>query len=280
MSSGIFFAILLAAFIHAFWNTLLKSCSDEFSAILAMSLVSGIVALPILPFITSPEKESWPWIVAAAMLHTGYKIFLAKAYKIADLSQVYPLARGAAPIIIAIVLLTFFNETIVVTNLIAIVVISLGMLLMAFKGGNFVSGLEPMALVFAMVTAGIIAGYSIVDGIGARIAGTASGFILWMSIGDAIGMIIYAKLFHGNSVFRKLRGDWKTGSTAGILALISYWIAVWAFTQAPISLVAALRETSIIFAVLIAFFVLKEPISIWRWVSVLIITMGATITKL
>ena len=163
-------------------------------------------------------------------------------------------------------------------EVLAIGSISGGILLMAAKGGSK-GRMRGKALFYALGTAGFTASYTLVDGIGARVAGTASGFILWMVIGEAIGVAAYVVLMRGWAAFPALVPAWRTGIAAGSMSLGSYWIAVWAFTQAPIALVAALRESSIIFATLIAAFVLREPVSTWRWTSAAAILIGVVAFK-
>lgn len=278
MEAHVFFALLLAAALHAGWNSVVKLGLDRASTVLLLALVQAIISIPLLPFVTQPATEALPWICVAAALHTGYKLFLVKAYETADLSVAYPLARGTAPLIVTAFSFAFFGVILPATSLLAIVAISLGIFLMAAKGVT-TGGLSGRPLFFAIATAAFTASYTIVDGIGARIAGTASGFILWMVVGDAVGMVVYAAWTRGKAAFPALLPAWKAGLAAGAMSLGSYWIAVWAFTQAPIALVAALRESSILFAVLIAAFVIREPVSGWRWASAGSIALGVALMK-
>lgn len=278
MENHVFAAVLVAAFLHAGWNSVVKVGLDRVSTVLLLALVQAVIALPILPFMTQPAKESWPWIITAAVLHTGYKLFLVQAYAHADLSQAYPLARGTAPLIVALFSVAFLGVSFDHVSLLAILAISFGILLMAAKG-SAAGRMRGKALVYAIGTAGFTASYTLVDGIGARIAGTSSGFILWMVLGDAVGMIAYAAWTRGATAFPPLLPAWRTGIAAGAMSLGSYWIAVWAFTQAPIALVAALRESSILFAILIAAFVLREPVNLWRWAAASAIASGVALMK-
>jgi len=278
MDNYVFAAVLIAALLHAGWNLVVKVGLDRVSTVLLQALVQAAIALPILPFVAQPATEAWPWIFAAATLHTGYKLFLVQAYAHADLSQAYPLARGTAPLIVTLFSVAFLDVSFDFASLTAVLAISLGMLLMAAKG-SAAGRMRGKALFYAVGTAGFTASYTLVDGIGARIAGTSSGFILWMVLGDAVGMVAYAAWTRGASAFPALLPAWKTGIAAGAMSLGSYWIAVWAFTQAPIALVAALRESSILFAILIATFILREPVSGWRWASTCAIACGIALMK-
>ena len=278
MENHVFAAILIAACLHAGWNSIVKVGLDRFSTVLLLTLVQAAIAIPILPFITHPSPAAWPWIIAAAALHTGYKLFLVEAYTHADLSQAYPIARGTAPLFVALFSVMFLGVSFAPLSLLAILAISFGILLMAAKGSAN-GWMRGKALFYAIGTAAFTACYTLVDGMGARIAGTSSGFILWMVLGDAVGMIAYAAWRHGSSAFPALLPAWRTGIAAGAMSLGSYWIAVWAFTQAPIALVAALRESSILFAVLIAAFIMRETVSGWRWVSACVIASGIVLMK-
>lgn len=278
MDTTVFAAVLFAALLHAGWNAAVKVGLDRFSSILLLAIVQAAIALPLLPFVPLPAPEGWWWIGAAALLHAGYKLFLIQAYAHADLSQAYPLARGTAPLIVFVVSVLFLGVVFTSLQIAAIVAISAGILVMAFKGSD-TGRMQGKALFYAIGTAGFTASYTLMDGVGARVAGTPSGFILWMVIGDAMVMVAFAVAARGRGVFRALVPAWKTGLAAGAMSLGSYWIAVWAFTQAPIALVAALRESSILFAILIAAFVMREPVSRWRWTSVLLIAGGVVLTR-
>ncbi|MEM9578278.1 MAG: EamA family transporter [Pseudomonadota bacterium] len=279
MENQVFAAVLIAAILHAAWNSVVKIGLDRGSTVLLLALVQAAIALPILPFVTQPAVEAWPWIIASALLHTGYKLFLVQAYAHTDLSQAYPLARGTAPLIVTLFSVMFLGVTFDIASLAAILCVSAGILLMAVKGSS-VGRMGSAALFYTIGTAGFTASYTLVDGIGARIAGISSGFILWMAIGDALGMTLYALWSRGTAAFPAMVPAWRTGIAAGALSLGSYWIAIWAFTQAPIALVAALRESSILFAVLIAAFILREPVSRWRWLSAAAIAGGVALMKL
>ncbi len=278
VENHVFLAVLLAAFMHAGWNSLVKVGFDRVSTLLLMSLVQAAIAIPVLPFVTQPTIESWIWILASAALHIGYKVFLMQAYAHADLSQAYPLARGTAPLIVAAWSALVLGATFTPSSVAAILAISLGILLMAAKGSTL-GWMRGSAVFWALGTAGFTAGYTLVDGVGARIAGTASGYILWMVIGDAIGMMTFAALTRGRAAFPAMLPAWKTGISTGAMSLGSYWIAVWAFTQAPIALVAALRESSILFATIIAALALSERVNRWRWISACFIACGVALMK-
>jgi drug/metabolite transporter (DMT)-like permease len=262
------------------WNAAVKVGLDRFSSVLLLAIVQALIAIPILPWVDQPLRAAWPWILASALLHVGYKVLLVHAYAHGDLSQVYPIARGTAPIIVATITVVILGESIGTSGMFAVAAIAAGVILMSFKGGAMLDRMQPRAVLYALGTAGFTAGYTLVDGVGARVAGTASGFILWMVIGDAIGMIIFAAAARGRLAFAGLRSAWLTGLVAGALSLGSYWVAVWAMTEAPIALIAALRETSVLFALVIGAAFLKEPLTPWRRTAALLIAAGVVAIRL
>jgi drug/metabolite transporter (DMT)-like permease len=294
-------AVFLAALLHAGWNVLVKLGLDHFSTILFLALVQGGIALVLLPFFDPPARAAWPWVLAGSALHSGYKLVLIQAYRHGDLSQVYPLARGTAPLIVAVAGALLLGEGMNAARLAALLSIAAGIMLMAYPrrpgesrdlseeghGGRaeipasagVTGGLTRPALGFALATACFTAAYTMADGIGARIAGAASGFTLWMFFLDGLAMLAYGLATRGTGALAALLPAWRGGLAAGAMSLGSYWIAVWAFTQAPLALVAALRETSVLFALLIAFFLLGERVGPRRWAAAALIVAGVILMR-
>jgi drug/metabolite transporter (DMT)-like permease len=276
----VFAAVLAAAFLHAGWNAVVKVGLDRSSAVLLLAMVQSGLALALLGFFPLPAAAAWPWLAASALLHTGYKLFLVRAYAHGDLSQVYPLARGMAPLLVALVAAALLGETLGPLQALAVLAIALGVTLMALKGGGTdLASIPPQALAYALGTAVFTASYTLVDGAGARLSGTASGFTLWMFVGDGLAMATWASATRGPAAFARLASVWQSGLAAGAMSLGSYWIAIWAFTRAPVALVAALRETSVLFAMLIAVFVLGERAGGWRWTAAGLIGIGVTLMR-
>lgn len=280
MDTVVFAAVLMAALMHAGWNAVVKVGFDRFSSILLLAMVHSALALCLLPFFDPPAPSSWGWIAASALVHVGYKLFLIRAYEHGDLSQVYPLARGTAPVIVAITGALFVNEITSITTAAAILTIASGVIVMSMKGGTNLKAIPIKALAYAMGAAVFTASYTLIDGIGARLSGAPSGFALWMFVGDGMGMIVYALVWRGPGIFPKLLTAWRSGLAAGTMSLGSYWIAIWAFTEAPLAVVAALRESSVLFAMLIAVLVLKEPAGRWRWFAASFIASGVALMRI
>jgi len=287
MEIVVFLAVVAAAMLHAGWNSVLKLGMDRATAVLLLTLVQAGIALPMLPFAAQPDAAAWGWIAASALLHCGYMIFLSQAYAHADLSLAYPLARGTAPLLVAGVSVAFLGAVFSDTQLIAILAISTGILVMALRGDrNGRAG--GMALFYALGTSVFIASYTLVDGMGVRAAGASSGYILWLTLFEGVGMVIWTVLRRAlrksrdpvPSILSAMRREWRKSVIAGAMSLAAYWITVWAFLHAPIALVAALRESSIFFAVLIAAFALHEPVHRMRWISAAAIVVGVGLIRL
>jgi drug/metabolite transporter (DMT)-like permease len=278
MTLPVFLAVLAAALLHAGWNALVKIGLDRFSSILSIALVVGVVALLLIPFFPIPARPAWPWVLAGSMLHTGYKLFLIRAYRHGELGEVYPLARGTAPLLVGLFGLLFLGERPTALQGAAMLAIAGGILLLA--RGSPGRRIAPQAMLYAFGTAGFTAAYTLVDGVGARMAGTAAGFILWLFLFDGLFMLGFALATRGPAALRALLPAWRPGIAAGLMSLGSYWIVVWAFTQAPLGLVAALRETSVLFALLLGAFLLNERIGAARWAAAGLILAGIVLMRL
>ena len=276
MTIGVFLAVLGAALLHAGWNAVVKVGMDRFSSVLLLGLVQGGIALLLLPVFGLPPAPAWPWAVGSAALHSGYKIFLIRAYGHGDLSQVYPLARGTAPMIVAIAGALFLGEALGPLRIAAILAIAGGIMLMAGGGGQ---GLSRTALLWALGTAAFTAGYTLADGIGARVAGEASAFTVLLFVFDGLFMLGFGLVARGGRAIAALAPAWRSGIAAGAMSLGAYWIASWAFTRAPLALVAALRETSVLFAMLIAVLLMGEPIAPRRWAAAGLILAGIVLMR-
>lgn len=278
MSPEVFVAVLLAAILHASWNAIIKSGEDKFAAISLMSLGMGLVSLVALPFVAVPGGLTWAWIVLSGLLHTGYKIMLIRAYSAGDLGQIYPLARGAAPMLATVLAMVLLGEVASPLTLAGIAVVSAGVWLMSAHGGS-ADRLEGKAVSAALVTSAFIAGYTLTDGIGARGAVSASSYAAWMFVFDGFGMFAYCAAVRGRSL-AALGPKWATGIATGGFSIAAYWIVIWAMTRAPIGAVAALRETSILFALIISLLVLRERANRWRIFAAVVIIIGVVALRL
>lgn len=278
MSFFVFSAVLFAALLHATWNALIKNGGAKVTGMLILTLVQGGIGVAIAATRDWPVGEVWLWLLASGVFHSGYKLFLAFAYEQGDLSRVYPIARGAAPMMVTLFSALALADVIAGWEYFGIFVLGLGIALMA--QGAFADGesrrLVPLAFGSAMMTAG----YSLVDGLGARVSGDAVMYVAWLFIFDALMFTPVCVALRGRGVFRSTPRDWWFGSLAAAASYGAYAIAVWAMTQAPIALVAALRETSILFAVLIGWLVLGDRMSRGKAAAAVLIVAGVVLTRL
>jgi drug/metabolite transporter (DMT)-like permease len=280
MDPFVFAAVLFAAVCHASWNTLLKIRLDPFAANALITVACGLIAAPFLFLTGIAPVVSWPWVLASVILHLGYYIGLTEAYRTGDLSQVYPIARGAAPLMTATVSTFAVGEYIGLFGWIGILLLVSGVFLLSIRGGRDITKIDRRAVGFAFFTAVTICGYSLVDGIGARISGNPHAYAALLFVIDGSCMAVFALWRRGQSILTEARIYWKTGLFGGALSVTSYWIAIWAMTVAPIAIVAALRETSVLFAAIIAVVILKEPLRAARVIAALLIVAGLALIRL
>ncbi len=239
-----------------------------------------LIAAAALPFVGFAPIVSWPWLVASIILHLAYYYGLTEAYRTGDLSQVYPIARGAAPLMTAVISTTALGEDIGLFGWIGILSLVAGVFLLSIRGGRDLTRIDRRAVGFAFFTAMTICGYSLTDGIGARVSGNAHAYAALLFILDGSCMAVFALWRRGQSILTEARIYWKTGLFGGALSVTSYWIVIWAMTVAPIAIVAALRETSVLFAAVISVVILKEQLRPARVIAALMIVFGLALIRL
>jgi drug/metabolite transporter (DMT)-like permease len=279
LDSLVFAAVLFAAACHAGWNAAIKTGLDSLSSTVLITTGAGLVSLALLPFVGLPPAAAWPWVVASVAIHLFYFIGLSEAYRTGDLGQVYPLARGSAPLMTAGVTTLLIGERLGLSGWCGIVILAAGVLLLSLRGGRLLAPPDRRAVAFALFTALTICLYTVVDGIGGRTAGNPHPYTLAMFVGNALVMIAYFLIRRGPGAVTPMLGTWPTGLIGGSLQLLSYGIVIWAMTLASIALVAALRETSVLFGALIAVLFLKEPLRPARIVAALMIVAGLVLIR-
>jgi len=279
MPINLFLAIILAAFLHAVWNAMVKNEDNKYLAVTAIVLGHVPVSVLIILLTPIPSVESIPFIILSALLHIGYEWYLLSAYRFGDLTKVYPIARGTAPILITIVSLIFLGVALSNFEILGIIIISLGILSLSLQGAKGIKNRS--AVIYALVTGFFIMGYSITDGYGARVSNSFLSYMGWSFILNATIFPIILKINNKSEIITKtFKEGKKIFFIGGTLSYIVYGIVIWGFTQAPIALITALRETSIIFALLIGTFFLKEKLNLLKICSVLIIFLGIVMLRL
>ena len=278
MTSTVFVAVILAAFLHASWNAMVKNEEDKY---LGMSgIVFGHVPASILViFLTpTPTIESIPFIILSAILHNGYQLFLLHSYRFGDYTKVYPVARGTAPILVTIISLFFLGTFLTNFELLGIFIVSTGIISLSYF--DMKTFKDQKGIVYALVTATFIMGYSITDGHGAKISNSFLSYMGWSFILNAIIFSFVLNFMGKSETITKIANQGKfIFFIGGTISYLVYGIIVWAFTIAPLPIVTALRETSIIFALLIGSLFLKEKFTFFKTVAVLTIFFGVLLLK-
>ena len=272
----VFAIVMFAALLHASWNAIVKSGGDKFlTTIMVTASASGLSAA-LLPFLTTPAPASWPYAAASAVLQIVYFLLIARTYQVADMSQTYPLMRGAAPLIVALVSVSQMGVVLTPIAWTGVLAICLGIFSIAL--GNRLK--ERKGVYLALVNAVVIAGYTLIDGVGVRRSGAPAAYTLWVFLLTGLPLTLWAistRRVEFSSYFRR---HWRLGLAGGVGTTASYGLALWAMTVAPVAIVAAMRETSILFGTLIAALVLREPVGPRRVISACIIACGAAILRL
>ncbi len=247
-------AVLLAALLHAAWNAIIKSGRDPLLDTALVALCGSVVALPFVGVVPAPAAAAWPCMAASVAIHLGYYSAVAGAYRAGDLSHGYPIMRGVAPLLVAAAGLFWFGEVLGAAAWTGVLLICAGVLSLGMAGG----GASRRATVWALGCALIIALYTLADGAGVRLAGGAERYVVWLFffMGLPFGLAVLA--IKRATLLAHARREWRRGIAAAALSGLSYGIALWAMTRAPVAIVAALRETSVIFAALFGAWLLKE----------------------
>jgi drug/metabolite transporter (DMT)-like permease len=333
MDSLVFAAVLIAAAAHAGWNAAIKRGLDPLVTTVLIAVGAGAVALPILAVVGLPAAPARPWVIASVVVHLGYFAGLIEAYRAGDMSQVYPIARGSAPLLTALVSTTWLGERLGPLGWVGLLCLVAGVMTLSLRGGGelarlvprtrsshriaastvanfgFKSGtriiefrvscsipkfaqksrqmlanfgigtLDRRAVGFALFTALTVCAYSVIDGVGVRAAGDALAYTAAVFLGNAVIMALYGLARRGAPLVAGPWQLWRTGLGGGALQFASYGVALWAMTVAPIAVVAALRETSVLFGALIAVAVLREPLRAVRVLAAVLIVAGLVMIK-
>lgn len=269
--------VLGAALLHASWNAIIKSSRDVMLDTVLVALGASLLALPVIALEPLPATASWPFLCASVAIHVGYFATLARAYRVGDLGHAYPLMRGTAPLLVALFGAALLNERPTPTVWLGIGLISAGILSIGLlqKGRAHLD-----ATLWALANALVIAAYTLVDGAGVRLSGTAAGYVSWMFLLQGPVFMAGVAALRGRATIHYAARHWRRGLGGGVFLIGSYGIALWAMTKAPVAAVAALRETSVIFAALIGAIFLKEPFGRQRLVGACAVALGVMALRL
>jgi len=283
LTSGVLAAVLGAALLHALWNSLVKSADDKFLSSALVALWCGVAAFAAALILPWPSLAAAPFVVASALIHIVYFLLVGRLYRNADLSVAYPMMRGLAPLIAALIALATLGEAPGPVAVLGIVILVFGVMLMGASGLAH-GRIDAATLAVALANSVVIAVYSVIDGQGGRISGPSALFAFaYNAWADALTALAYAPivlLLRGRSVPFAFVRDGRRGLAGALAAFVGYAVIIWAMTQAPIAAVAALRETSVVFAALIGVVLLGEPFQTQRAVAALVILAGVVTLRL
>lgn len=279
MSTTVFLLVLFAAFLHAAWNVQVKLNLDRFLGLFLIQTGMGIFGVFMLIFFGMPTGVSVIYALVSGVLHTGYNLFLARSYQTGDLSLVYPLARGGAPFLTLLGTSLLMHEVPTAMATAGIVILLVGLLLAGLSGIRRAS-VDGRTLFFAGGTAVFIAVYTVVDGLGGRASGAPIAYAGLVFVLDGLFLFATGLAMRGPVILTQVLPHWKKGLFGAAASSLAYAIIIWAMAQAPIATVAALRETSIIFALVMSARLLKETLTLQRVLGALLIAAGAILLRI
>jgi drug/metabolite transporter (DMT)-like permease len=278
VDSIVLILVLAAALLHASWNALVKVGGDPFVRLAVVTAVGGLCALPLLFLVDPPAPDSWPYLFGSVVVHHAYYLALGYGYRFGDLSHVYPIARGIAPPLVALTAWVFADESLGPLGLLAILIISGGIVSLAYGADGRLVARKPLAL--GLATGLTIAGYTLFDGLGGRAAGDVLGYIAWLFVIDAVPFTAIVAWRYRARLGPALAACWRPAALGGALSFLAYGLVIWAMTLTPMAAVSALRETSVIIAALIGTRLLHEPFGTRRVLAASLVAAGVVLLQI
>lgn len=278
MSLEIFLAVVCGAMLHAVWNAIIKGGKEKLFEAVMKTMGGGVGVLPVLFFLPLPARESWPFLAASCTIHLFYYSFLSLTYKYTDMSYGYTVMRGTAPLMTACMLALGFGVALSPGGWAGVLLLAGGILLLAVdagRRGNF----SLLGTAMALGNAVVIMGYTLSDGFGARASGAPVSYVCWLMFLNAFPMSLTVNAIYGERFRTYVRLRWRFGLAGGLASLGAYGVTIWAMAYAPIALVAALRETSVVFGLLLAVVVLKERVTAARVAAIALVVAGSACMK-
>jgi drug/metabolite transporter (DMT)-like permease len=273
--------VLFAALLHASWNAIVKSDRDRLMSFGLVMMAGCLIAVPFLPFVAFPSAAAWPYLIASVIVHNFYYFFLLRAYAHGDLSHVYPIARGLGPLLVAIFSGRLAGEYLSLAESAGVTLLSFGIASLAFGHGLPRSSAEWKPVLYALATGVSIAGYTLVDGLGVRASADALSYIVWLNLLEGPWVLLVAFWWRGaERVIPYMRAYWWRGTAGGIIATAGYGIAIWAMSVGALAHVAALRETSVLFAAVMGTMLLHEGFGPRRIAASALVVAGLLLMNL
>jgi drug/metabolite transporter (DMT)-like permease len=279
MTPSIVALVLLAALLHATWNAMAKSGGTPGYSIASYRLTSGIACLPLLFLLPLPLAASWPMLFASTVIHTAYYMTLSRSYRSGDLSQVYPLFRGFAPVLVVLGAAVLAGEFLEYGAMLGIGLVSAGLISIAF-GGGAPGRISRPALGWGLATSVLIAAYTVADGMGVRQAGNPFSYIAWLFVLEPIPICCWLLLRERAGWFAYMRSRPGKIGAGSFAAAAAYGMVIYAMGVAPMGLVSSLRETSVIFAAMIGSLLFREPFGRQRILAALLVCCGVALIKI
>lgn len=271
--------VLLAALLHASWNAMAKSGGSPQFSIASYRLISAICCLPLLFLFPIPLLESWPMLLASTFIHTLYYYTLSRSYRNGDLSQVYPLFRGLAPVLVVLGAALLADEYLTLGAMLGILLVSAGLISITFAGGA-IGKIPPLALRWGLATSVLIAAYTVADGMGVRVAGNPFSYIIWLFVLEPIPIGLWLLATDRSGWFSYMRAKPVKICAGALAAAGAYAMVIYAMGVAPMGMVSSLRETSVIFAALIGTFLFREPFGRQRIIAATLVCCGVVLIKI
>ncbi|MCP4329552.1 MAG: EamA family transporter [Alphaproteobacteria bacterium] len=270
--------VLIAAAMHASWNALIKGGRDPLTVQVMIFGVPAVMAVPLIPILPLPDPASWPFLAASTVIHVAYYISLAAGYRVGDLSLVYPIARGIAPVLVTVLALAFEGEVPTPIQLVGVALVSLGIISLGARRGG--PPRHRHAIFFAILTGICISAYTVSDGMGVRRTAIPLSYIAWLFLLQGFLFATITVAWRGRAVLESMRLEWRRGVFGGVISALSYTIVIWVMSLGALAPISALRETSVIIAALLGTTLLGEPFGRARFVAAIVVCAGAALLSL
>ena len=279
MENFVILAVLAAAFLHAFWNFLLKENHDKALSMYAVTVGHLPIALVGVAFVGLPPSEALPYIILSGFLHTGYQVFLMNAYRFGALSNIYPIARGLSPLLLALVTIGFAHDELSRLELLGIALVAGALIIFGLAQYRFNKD-GPMGVILAIITGCFIASYSLTDALGTRVTGSAFAFYGAMSFVNVLLFTGYYLCFHSDALKRLPREGMKMMVVGGGASYLAYVMVLWACLTLPVAVVSSLRETSVLIVMIFGVVFLKEELTRPKLLACIAVVCGIALMRL
>lgn len=270
---GVTSAVVFAALLHASWNAVAHRINDRAVATTLIGCASAVAGLVVVPLVAVPAGAAWSYLLGSVAMHVVYLLLLMRSYRLGDFNRMYPLARGTSPLLVAVLAVTVVGQSLSLVHAAGVAAISAGLAVLVLAGGVFRSA-DRAAVTAAVLTGLAIATYTVLDGVGVRHSGSTLGYIGWLFLiqGPIFPLLVVAQ--RRRRLFAEVRPHLALGLLSGLVSVLAYGIVIWAQTRSNLAAVAALRETSIVFAALIGMVFVHERFGALRTVGSVLAVAG------